>query len=426
MARHALAEPAPLRCAPSPARAPRRRTIALFAPTFAYQGGLRSVAEFLCASIERHSDFDLRLFSLAMSWRDPCNLSLHRPSTWTRGPQVRDMTYGGRPFTHVGVRFGEFEFCRYAPNPTLGRLVADCDLIQVVAGSPAWAGPVLGLGKPVVLQVATLTEVERRQRQGEEHGPLAAWRAAMTRITRGHDLSALRAVDAVAVENGWMLETARALAAASTPVIYAPPGVDAEVFTPHGPTADNGGRPYILAVGRFSDRRKNLGLLLQAYARTLDALPEGPDLVLAGASEANPDFWAEVHGLGLADRVIVRLKPSREDLAALYRGALCLAVSSDEEGFGMVIIEAMACGTPVVSTRCGGPDLIISDGVDGFLVARGDDQAMAATLIELARRPGLAHAMGTEARLTVERRYAEPVAARAFLDLYETLLSEDR
>ena len=382
------------------------------------------MADFVRRSVERYSDFDVRMVSLATAWQDPCHMGLTRPSSWRRGPRAEDRSLDGQPYTHVGAAFGELEFARYGPNPRLRGLLADCDLIQVVAGAPAWAWPAVGLGKPVALQVATLTAVERRLRLSQDRGPLALWRRAMTSMAARADRAALTAVDAVLVENPWMLNYVTAVAGGRTVIGYGPPGVDATRFRPATAAELQAERPYILAVGRFADPRKNLFLLLDAYARLVGVLREPPDLMLAGATDTTGAFKARVEALGLAGRIKVLINPDVETLAALYRRARCFALPSDEEGFGMVVIEAMASGVPVVSTRCGGPDGIIDEGVNGFLVEPADPAAFCERLLRLCRSPELARSMGTAARRTVEARYAEPVAARTFLDLYERLLSK--
>ena len=76
-------------------------------------------------------------------------------------------------------------------------------------------------------------------------------------------------------------------------------------------------------------------------------------------------------------------EPTREELVVLYQNASMFILASDEEGFGVVILEAMACGIPVVSTRSGGPDDIITDGDDGYLVPRDDASALARRIEEL-------------------------------------------
>jgi glycosyltransferase involved in cell wall biosynthesis len=111
-------------------------------------------------------------------------------------------------------------------------------------------------------------------------------------------------------------------------------------------------------------------------------------------------------------------------LAGLYQRASVFALPSDEEGLGVVLLEAMACGVPVVSTRSGGPDGIITDGKDGYLVALDDAAEMAARLARLLQDPGLNRSIGKAARRTIEARYAEKVADAAFLEVWDRLLAK--
>jgi D-inositol-3-phosphate glycosyltransferase len=403
-----------------------RATIAIVVPSLVDIGGVISVATFLQRVIRRDSKFDARFFSLATSASDSSSTLLRSPATWLRGVNTTHGNFNGDPFVHVGASLSEFEFRRYAPRPELRRMLADCDLVQVVAGAPAWVLPVAGCGKPIILQVATLTKVERRT---QDKGPslLGIWRRLMTHVTARYDEAGLRAADAIMVENPWMLDYARAASGSGTIVRYAPPGVDIDIFKA-GAACDTepGGSPYILAVGRFCDRRKNADLLLDAFSRVLRLVLQPLRLVVAGADDPGDTFRAKVGALGLDDKVSVRLKLSNQALAELYRNAVCLALSSDEEGLGIVVLEAMASGIPVVATRCGGPDGIITDGVDGFLVPIGDAAAMADRLALLVRNTAVKREMGEKARLTIKARYSEEVAGKAFLDVYHELLSKPK
>ena len=401
-----------------------KRTIGLVVPSFSSTGGVASVAEFIIRAIERRSDFDLRIISLATSSRDPCSLLATDPRTWFRGVTSRTCTSHTHDFVHVGALFGEFEFQRLAKRPELERLLDGCDLIQVVAGTPCWALPVADLGKPVVLQVATMTTVERRLRLKLERGPLGIWRAFMTRLVDPLDEAGLRAVDAVMVENPWMKEYATtAVHGSGTLVHYAPPGVDTEIFRPSQPGERGAAEPYILAVGRLADVRKNMVLLLRAYALLVERVQSAPNLLLAGADGPTADFWVEAEAKKVRDRITFVKRPSAAVLAGMYRHAVCLALPSDEEGFGIVVIEAMASGIPVVSTRSGGPEGIITDGVDGFLVDRNDVAAMADRLQQLVLAPDDARAMGRRSRATIEAHYADNVAGDVYTNLYDQLLA---
>lgn len=401
-----------------------RPRIALVVPWLDHGGGVRTVADFLRRNIKSSRAYDLRLISLAVSYRDPCNVSIMRPWTWARGVGTRDGIFNGDAFVHVGANMGELEFRRYTPRAALRRLTADCDLVQVVAGTPCWAWALRDCGKPVVLQVATLTAIERHMRNRNPRTLLDQWRRFMTRVVAHYDKVALGSVHAVMVENLWMLDHVKAVTNGTGAIVrYAPPGVDTGVFHPAARGQPIAEAPYILSVGRFSDPRKNSGLLLEAYARMCAGPGEWPRLVMAGSSGLDKNGRAHLQALGLCDRVEFRHSPSQDELAKLYRGALGFVLSSDEEGFGMVVIEAMASGIPVVATRCGGPDGIITDGEDGFLVDRDDAVALAARLARIAREPSLREEMGRKARATVDARYCEKVAIRPFLEVYDALLS---
>ena len=400
--------------------------LGLLVPALNHGGGVPAVARFVKDVALRGGSFELKLVSLSMDSADPCSMNVIQPRTWTRGVACAEGQWEGLPFTHVGASFGEFEFQRYKPRAALTCLLSDCDLIQVVCGSPAWANAVLGLGKPVALQVATRSKVERRHRATGAQGPVNWWRRGMTRITDRMDDRALRHVDAIQVENPWMLDYVRALnVRRAVDIRYAPPGIDARAFCPTS-MRDLCQAPYILCVGRLDDPRKNPAMLLEAYACLPARLRDGVRLVLAGAASPPAAFWARAGTLGLRERISFVERPDQVALVSLYQRAAVFALPSDEEGFGMVVVEAMACGIPVVATRCGGPDGIITDGEDGYLVPRDDIGAMADRLTRLLSDPPTNRAMGAKARETVERRYEERLAGEAFVDAWNRLLRKTR
>jgi glycosyltransferase involved in cell wall biosynthesis len=128
--------------------------------------------------------------------------------------------------------------------------------------------------------------------------------------------------------------------------------------------------PYLLHVGGTRER-KNVPLLLRAYARYL--LQGGrATLVLAGPGDAPDRPPRGVRHVGYV---------SDAALLALYDGAAAMVVSSDSEGFGIPVIEAMARGVPVVATAAGGvPE---AAGGAAVLVPTGDDMALASALRSL-------------------------------------------
>ncbi|NCC11129.1 MAG: glycosyltransferase [Bacteroidia bacterium] len=396
--------------------------IAIVVPSLAKGGGVPAVARFVKDAALRSNSFQVKLVSLCMDSNEPSSLLLRRPVTWLRGPVTTTADWDGLPFTHVGANWAELEFQRYQPRRVLADLLVNCDLIQVVCGSPAWANSVAGLGKPVALQVATRAKIERRQRDANPKHPSDWWRRMMTEITDRLDDRALRHVDAIQVENPWMLDYARNLNAGRVVDIrYAPPGINAELFRPllHRNVSKSS---YILCVGRLDDPRKNVGLLLSSYALLSKDVRDRFQLLLAGSSPPPPAFWQQADALNLRDRVSYIFRPSQEELVRLYQEASVFVSSSDEEGLGVAILEAMACAVPVVSTRSGGPDGIISDGEDGYLVPLDAASEMAARLQLLLENPSLNIEMGLNARATIEAKYDERVAGAVFVKMWDQLL----
>jgi glycosyltransferase involved in cell wall biosynthesis len=246
----------------------------------------------------------------------------------------------------------------------------------------------------------------------------------MTEITDRLDDSALLAADAIQLENPWMLEYCQQinLGRGNVDIRYAPPGVDTKMFCPLHERLTSATQ-YILCVGRLDDPRKNISLLLTAFSQLPTSLTH-VGLVTAGAGNPPPEYWAQIDGLKLRGRVRHVHCPETDELVELYQQATVFALASDEEGLGVVILEAMACAVPVVATRCGGPDGIITDGKDGFLVPLDDATAMAERLTDLCTDSPKNQQMGLAARATIEARYADDVAGQAFVDVWDKLLQK--
>ena len=392
--------------------------IALVVHDLANSGGVSTVARFLHDVIGQSDRFEADLISLAHGSDDRASICLRDPGTWTRGVQVQSETNDGVAYEHVGAVGAEIEYCRYQPRAALTERLCGYDLVQIVAGTPAWAHVTRPLDVPVALQVATLAREERSWVLDGQWRPKVLWRQAMVRLTDRLDHTALQHVDAAFVENQWMHDH---LAAHMPPddVIFAPPGVDTEQFVP-GPPPSEG--EHILSVGRFEDPRKNVTLLFEAYAALRDRTKSVPPLVLAGQSAPTDAAWARAEALGIRDAVTFREDVSMDELARLYRTAALYVVSSDEEGLGLTILEAMASGRPVVSTACGGPSTTVLDGETGRLVPVGNVEALAGAMANVIGDPKRAEAMGQRGRERAEEHFSMEATGQRFLDTYAQLL----
>ena len=175
----------------------------------------------------------------------------------------------------------------------------------------------------------------------------------------------------------------------------------------------------VIALGRHT-AQKRFDLLLQAWARIAGRHP-GWRLAIVGSGDKR-DLAALAARLGIAASVDLE-DASRDVRSELLRSSV-LALTSRYEGFGMVLVEAMTCGLPVVSFDCrSGPSDIVRDGEDGWLVRSGDVGAFAARLDALVSDPALRRAMGAAAFANV-RRFDEDLVMRRWLALFEEAVAD--
>jgi glycosyltransferase involved in cell wall biosynthesis len=395
---------------------PRRR-VAIVVPGLSARGGLTSVALFLRRAMLASGRYEPHLISLATSSADENSMRLVAPWSWWRGARMTAKKLGDIPYVHVGSVCAELEPFRYRPRAALTELLETFDLVQVVAGTPALAHVARDVRRPVALQCATMVTVERRSLLTKGRGLATAWRRLMTAFVARMDESGLHHADMVLVENAWMRDRVTQAIGANR-VRFSPPGVDTTVFHPNGERDSK----FVLAVGRLDDPRKNIPMLLEAFAIARAQLSTEVRLVLAGERPPSEEIATLAARLDIADAIDIRLSLSLEDLAALYRRATVFALSSDEEGLGIVALEAMASGVPAVCTRCGGPETSVIEGETGFLVPTGDVKAFADRLVRLLSDSDMRRHMGEAARAHVERTFSLQRTGESFVRVYDELL----
>ena len=177
-------------------------------------------------------------------------------------------------------------------------------------------------------------------------------------------------------------------------------GVDTARFTPALRSAEArerlgfGSRFTFLYVGRFA-AEKNVELVLEAYRRASASVPQGVmRLVLAGTGPREPSLRAAaaegVTFLGQLDR--------ERDLPELYANADAFVFASTTETLGLVVLEAMASGLPVIAVPAGGVREHLVDGANGIAYPAGDAAALAAAMRHLASEPRYALELGRRAR----------------------------
>jgi glycosyltransferase involved in cell wall biosynthesis len=209
-----------------------------------------------------------------------------------------------------------------------------------------------------------------------------------------------------------------------------PNGVDAARFSPavdgqavrarYGVAASE---RMVLFVGALDRAHyfKGVGVLLRALA-------QGPDpslrLWVVGDGDLRPSYERSAAQLGLGERVTFCGRVSGADLPAYYAACDLLVLPSTTlgEAFGVVLLEAMATGKPVVASNLPGVRSVVSDGEDGLLVQPGDVADLAAKMRLLVADPQRCRDMGQRGRAKVELRYDWPVIIPRLVRVYEQVV----
>ena len=179
-------------------------------------------------------------------------------------------------------------------------------------------------------------------------------------------------------------------------------------------------QPYILSVARL-ERRKDFPSLLQAFRMVVQDVGD-IELRIVGSGPDILYLQQLVDRLELKDHVtfLGELPQNSRDLVDEYRGASLFTLASTQEGLGIVFLEAMACGVPVVTTDSGGSADPVAHGRTGFLVPVGDWKTLASRILEVLKEPGLGKRMGDAGRKRAVAEYSFEV----FNERMDSLLSE--
>jgi glycosyltransferase involved in cell wall biosynthesis len=210
---------------------------------------------------------------------------------------------------------------------------------------------------------------------------------------------------------------------------FVPPGVDMTRFmlgleTPYF-TSRFKDFSTVLFVGQLdrTHRHKGLSDLLVAISLLKEAVPT-IKLIVVGRGNEIPVYKEEAKALGIEDSVSFEGFVSDELLPQYYAGADLLALPSrdEAEGFGMVITEAAACGTPSVATNVGGVPAALIDGVTGYLVPPSNPQVLSQKIKELLSDKEHAARLGHNAYERIKKDFSLPVVTSIFVDSISSLL----
>ena len=212
-------------------------------------------------------------------------------------------------------------------------------------------------------------------------------------------------------------------------VVAAPNGVDTNVFYPwegdrrvlRGQLGLPGEDKIIIFVGRLT-HVKRLDLLIRGLRQVRDRLPDAR-LVLVGDGPLRQELEQLAARLDLEGSVI--FVGSRPDVAVYMQANDVFVLPSEVEGLSIALLEAMACGLPVLVSGCDGNRELVTDGLDGMVFPCGSEKALAQKIETLLLDTACAQRLARAAVEKVQSQFRlESVAAR-FLELYRTVLSRN-
>lgn len=192
--------------------------------------------------------------------------------------------------------------------------------------------------------------------------------------------------------------------------------IDAERYRPMGHRGVNDPATAV-HVSNFRPV-KRVPWIVEAFAQATEGT--NARLVLVGDGPEQRVTRERVHALGIADRV--RFLGMRDELPELLAPTDVFLLGSAEESFGLSALEAMSCGTPVVSTAVGGVPEVVVDGETGFLTERDDQALFAARIKELLEDRNKANAMGEAARAHALRHFSRDEIVSRYEALYRRLV----
>ncbi len=180
-------------------------------------------------------------------------------------------------------------------------------------------------------------------------------------------------------------------------------------------------RPYVFCAARLHLRGKAIDVLISAFGLIAPHFPES-DLLIAGVGPDAEQLKRQVAEAGLCDRIAFLGAVSRQELWKLYKGALFFVMPSRRpEGLGLVFLESMACGRPVIGTRSGGTPEIVTERETGLLIGRNEPGELADAMRTMLSDAETREAMGQRGP-QIAARYDWPVVAESYLQLYRSCL----
>lgn len=203
----------------------------------------------------------------------------------------------------------------------------------------------------------------------------------------------------------------------NVPARFIPNGVDTGYFTPATEARTPGASVRYLFAGRFQSQ-KNLFVLLECFANAANRTSKSLELALVGDGPQRAELQAHARKLGVAERIAWYGWLDKPALLDAYRTADVFLNPSLYEGMPNTVLEAMACGLPVIASRVMGNSDLVADGVTGAVFDLDRPADLASAIASMADDPSGRVVMGARARAMVCQRYAWGAVAAQYAALF--------
>lgn len=211
----------------------------------------------------------------------------------------------------------------------------------------------------------------------------------------------------------------------SKPIYVTPFGVDTELFRRYEKDERNG--RFIVGNVKTLSPKYGIDVLIRAFKVLVDRNPDLDTLlVIVGEGPSRGEYEFLVSSLGIMDKVHFMGKVPNEQLPSYYNSFSVSVSLSHSESFGVVAVEAMACGCPVVVSDADGFTEVVEDGVTGFIVPRGNPEAAADALQKFIDVPDLRDKMGAAGIQRVKKLYDWNSNVELMYSIYTGLFSSKR
>ncbi|MFN9644476.1 MAG: glycosyltransferase family 4 protein [Cyanobacteriota bacterium] len=351
-------------------------------------GGVPTMTRWICRLLE---ELDINpVLAWYAPWRNYPLLSVPSYRLFrSKKPQaIHQIAFERYDSYGIGSWLPELEFTHYIPSRSWQLLLESCDLHLAVSGNALCALPFLRSQISFLAWIATPWEADRKDRIRKFSLPRRILDATInTPILRNFEKKVLTAHNGkiLCLSNYTLKEINNLASIDNAGLLYMP--VDTTLFQPDFEKT----RPWRIGFsGRYCDPRKNISLLLLAIRLLLD-WNHPVETILVGDKDFKK-IRTLINEYRLDKSVVCHAHMNPTDLAPLLQSLDIFVIPSHQEGLCIAALEAMACGVPVISTRCGGPEDFVLPGITGELVDN-NAEALAEMIKRLCMNRGKRHQM---------------------------------